>query len=152
MAPRNNTSLAEYGNRVRKWNIDAGHFDPENFVEDWVGDDEARDLAVTLVEEEVEEMGQAVSELRNAVDRDVMDPDDPWIEAEILDASADIMFTLLGLLTKSGLIDYLPDTMDEVIRSNETKLIEPVVLPNGKIGKNPLYYEEPDIKTILLRR
>lgn len=152
MAPRNNTSLAEYGNLVRKWNIDAGHFDPENFVEDWVGDDEARDLAVTLVEEEVEEMGQAVSELRNAVDRDVMDPDDPWIEAEILDASADIMFTLLGLLTKAGLIDYLPDTMDEVIRSNETKLIEPVVLPNGKIGKNPLYYEEPDIKTILLRR
>lgn len=150
MAPRSK-SLQEYGNRVRKWNIDAGHFDPENWVENWVGDDDARDLAVALVEEENEEMNEAVAELRDAVDRDIMDPDDPWIEVKILDAAADTMFTLLGLLTKAGLVDYLPDVMDEVIRSNETKLIDPVVLPNGKIGKNPLHYEEPDIKGILTR-
>lgn len=144
--------LKEYLNNIRKWNIDAGHFDPENWVENWVGDEEARDLAMVLVEEEVEEMGAATTALRDAVDRDVMDPEDPWIEVEILDAACDIFFTLAGLLAKSGLTDYFPEALEEVIRSNETKLIEPVRLPNGKIGKNPMHYEKPDIKTILMRR
>lgn len=96
-------------------------------------------------------MVDATRELRKAVERDEMNPEDPWVEVEIMDAAADIMFTLFGLLTKAGLADYLEPVFDEVCRSNETKLIDPVVKPNGKIGKNPKYFEEPDILSILLK-
>lgn len=149
MARSTKKTLQDHINRVRKWNTDAGHYSPEHWVDEWVGDPAARDLAVALVEEETQEMVEAVSELRNAVDRDEMNPDDKWVEVEIMDAAADIMFTLFGLLTKAGLADYLEPVFEEVCRSNETKLIEPVTLPNGKIGKNPLHFEEPKIRQIL---
>lgn len=150
MAPRSK-SLQEHINKVRAWNIDAGHFDPENYVTDWCDSEQNRELAVALVSEEVDEMGEAVVELAGAVRRDVMDPNDPWVEAEILDAAADIMFTLFGLVTKAGLADYLEPVFVEVCKSNDTKLIDPVVKPNGKIGKNPKHFREPDIKGILTR-
>ena len=149
MARSTKKTLQEHINRVRKWNTDAGHFDPENWVDQWVGDPEARELALVILEEEVREMNEATEKLRDAVERDEMDPDDKWVEVEIMDAAGDIMFTLFGLLTKAGLADYMEPVFDEVCRSNETKLIDPVVKPNGKIGKNPEFFEEPDILSIL---
>lgn len=149
MARSTKKTLQEHINRVRKWNTDAGHFDPESWVGNWVGDPEARELALVILEEEVREMNEATEKLRGAVERDEMDPEDPWVEVEIMDAAADIMFTLFGLLTKAGLVDYLEPVFDEVCRSNETKLIDPVIKPNGKIGKNEKHFEEPKIQEIL---
>lgn len=151
MLPSNSKPLQEHINRVRAWNVDAGHLDPENWVEDWVGDEDARELSVALVEEEDQEMTEAVEDLRKAVMRDAMDgtANSRFAEIDIMDAAADILFTLFGLLSKAGLADYLEPVFEEVCRSNDTKLIEPVLKPNGKVGKNPEHFEEPQIGAIL---
>lgn len=92
--------------------------------------------AIDLIREEVEELEAAVS-----VDDDV----------EILDAAADIMFTLYGLVAKAGLDSHLDEVFYEVIRSNWTKYVEnPVYDENGKVGK-PDTYEPPRIKEIIER-
>lgn len=92
--------------------------------------------AIDLIREEVEELEAAVS-----VDDDV----------EILDAAADIMFTLYGLVAKAGLDSHLDEVFYEVIRSNWTKHVEnPVYDENGKVGK-PDTYEPPRIKEIIER-
>lgn len=92
--------------------------------------------AIDLIREEVEELEAAVS-----VDDDV----------EILDAAADIMFTLYGLVAKAGLDSHIDEVFYEVVRSNWTKHVEnPVYDENGKVGK-PDTYEPPRIKEIIER-
>ena len=92
--------------------------------------------AIDLIREEVEELEAAVS-----VDDDV----------EILDAAADIMFTLYGLVAKAGLDTHIDEFFYEVVRSNWTKHVEnPVYDENGKVGK-PDTYEPPRIKEIIER-
>ena len=54
MARSTKKTLQEHINRVRKWNKDAGHVDPEHCVDEWVGNPAARDLAAALVEEETQ--------------------------------------------------------------------------------------------------
>lgn len=92
--------------------------------------------AIDLIREEVEELEAAVS-----VDDDV----------EILDAAADIMFTLYGLVAKAGLDAHIDEVFYEVVRSNWTKHVEnPVYDENGKVDK-PDTYEPPRIKEIIER-
>lgn len=92
--------------------------------------------AIDLIREELEELEEAV------------DIDD---EVEILDAAADIMFTLYGLVAKAGLDNLVGDAFYEVVRSNWTKYVEnPIYDENGKVGK-PDTYEPPRIKEIIER-
>ena len=92
--------------------------------------------AIDLIREEVKELEAAV------------DFDD---DVEILDAAADIMFTLSGLIAKAGLDRHLDEVFYEVMRSNWTKHVEnPVYDENGKVGK-PDTYEPPRIKEIIER-
>ena len=92
--------------------------------------------AIDLIREEVDELETAVS------------VDD---EVEMLDAVADIMFTLYGLVAKAGLDEFVDESFYEVVRSNWTKHVEnPVYDENGKVGK-PDTYEPPRIKEIIER-
>lgn len=92
--------------------------------------------AIDLIKEEVEELEVAV----NADD-----------EVEMLDAVADIMFTLYGLVAKAGLDELVDEAFYEVVRSNWTKYVEnPVYDENGKVGK-PDTYKPPRIKEIVER-
>ncbi len=114
----------------------AGHLSAEYSLQSdrWQRDQEHRQLAVDLIQEEVNELAEAVEKV------------DP---VETLDALSDILFTLMGLAAKSGLDVALEDAFKEVIRSNMTKVTgERVILPSGKIGK-PEGYEPPDIRSIV---
>lgn len=92
--------------------------------------------AMSLIREEVDELEEAVK------------TDD---EVEMLDAVADIMFTLYGLVAKAGLDEFVDEAFYEVVRSNWTKHVEnPVYDENGKVGK-PDTYEPPRIKEIIER-
>ena len=63
---------------------------------------------------------------------------------ELLDGIADVLFTLFGLAAKAGLTDKVEPAFWEVVRSNQTKLIDNKVLPGGKVGKGP-HYEPPNL-------
>ena len=92
--------------------------------------------ALELIKEELGELEVAVNS------------DD---EVEILDAVADIMFTLYGLVAKAGLDKFVDEAFYEVVRSNWTKHVEnPVYDENGKVGK-PDTYRPPRIKEIIER-
>lgn len=109
---------------------------PEDVEE--CSDEEAtfRWSAMSLIREEVDELEEAVK------------TDD---EVEMLDAVADIMFTLYGLVAKAGLDEFVDEAFYEVVRSNWTKHVEnPVYDENGKVGK-PDTYEPPRIKEIIER-
>lgn len=130
---------------IAEWNYKAGHA-TGNLITDWYEDGGAA-RAYLLVEEEV-------AELMEAVEEDTADGGSYWVagtekfadnSVEILDAAADIFFTLIGLLTKAGLEEHFEPALKEVMRSNDTKLIEPIYGENNKVGKNPKYYEPPNI-------
>lgn len=130
-------SLQYYLSEVHHWNLEAGHMEqaPDN-LNIWEDDEDHRQLALALIEEEVEELAAAVS---------VND------KVETADAIADILFTLFGLAAKSGQIAVVEECLGEVIESNWTKLGgERVVLPSGKIGK-PEGYKPPKIAPIVAR-
>lgn len=127
--------LYDLMDEVREWNIAAGHMkrQPENLA-DWEEDKMGRDLAASLIVEEVFELKDAVFK------RD---------QVETLDALADILFTVFGAAAKSGHLEILEEGLEEVIESNWTKLKgEKVVLPNGKIGK-PKGYKPPKLEPIV---
>lgn len=122
--------------QVRQWNVDTGHM-PENpgaSLDKWYSDDDYRIKAMDLIREEVNELDQAVRDTDSV---------------EILDAVADILFVLAGLVEKAGLGEYVEEVMEEVIRSNNTKIArdgeEQVKDANGKIGK-PATYSPPNIR------
>lgn len=123
--------LSDYADEVLMWNAEAGHL---KSAEEFDNNAEYRELALKLIEEEVAELREAVQ------DGDEVD------FYELLDAVADILFTLFGLTSKAGVNHYIEAVLAEVIKSNNSKLFgERVVLPNGKIGK-PEGYEPPDIR------
>ena len=126
--------------KVRKWNQLTGHMprtDCEATIK-WINDEEYRNRAMDLLTEEVGEMKDAI---------DAMD------QVEMLDAAADIIFVLAGIIEKAGLGEYMDEVMAEVLRSNNTKISpdgEVVRDENGKIGK-PEWYSAPDIYEAMRR-
>lgn len=74
----------------------------------------------------------------------------------LLDALCDQTVTATGVATFAGM-DFEP-ALNEVNRSNYTKFIivennqyMPYIKPNGKIGKNPNTYQEPQLEPFLNR-
>lgn len=129
---------------VAIWNVATGHMpvDPRESEEkfwdgDSLGDSNYSEQALALIEEEVEELREAVKDLD---------------KVGTLDAIADILFTLFGLAAKAGLGSKVAPALLEVIRSNNTKIPEPgeepVILENGKIGKRA-GYKPPNLQEIL---
>lgn len=69
----------------------------------------------------------------------------------LLDALCDQVVTATGVATLAGM-KFIP-ALDEVNRSNYTKFATdeqgnyvPYIRPDGKIGKNPDTYQEPDLE------
>lgn len=125
---------------VRDWNKRTGHM-PDNDADanaQWFFDEEYRDRAMDLLTEEVGEMKDAIEKMS---------------QVEMLDAAADIIFVLAGIIEKAGLGEYMDEVMVEVLRSNDSK-IPPngkiVRDENGKIGK-PSTYRAPDIPEAMRR-
>ena len=135
-----NLNLNSLFARVRVWNKRTGHMpstDHEANVK-WILDEEYRNRAMDLLTEEVGEMKDAI---------DAMD------QVEMLDAAADIIFVLAGIIEKAGLGEYMDAAMNEVLMSNDTKIPasgKVVRDENGKIGK-PEYYRAPDIYEAMRR-
>lgn len=129
------STLQNLMSKVRDWNILVGHVngDPRSQRQEWVQSKKVREKALELIEEEV-------AELREAVE----DQDD----VEILDALADILFTLFGLAAKSGHNVVLEDGLVEVIKSNMTKVTGEKQSGKVKVGK-PKGYKPPQIKPII---
>lgn len=72
----------------------------------------------------------------------------------LLDALCDQVVTATGVATLSGM-KFIP-ALDEVNRSNYTKFAKdeqgnyiPYIRPDGKIGKNPDTYQEPDLESFV---
>lgn len=135
-----NLNLSSLFARVRVWNKRTGHMpstDHEANVK-WILDEEYRNRAMDLLTEEVGEMKDAI---------DAMD------QVEMLDAAADIIFVLAGIIEKAGLGEYMDEVMAEVLMSNNTKIpVNGKVVrdENGKIGKPEDYYA-PDIPEAIRR-
>lgn len=122
------SSLAEAVRAVEEWNVEAGQLDPNNLK--WDELPHCRQ-AVDFLREEVNEVELAAMSLED--DR-----------VELLDGIADVLFTLFGLAAKAGLTDKVEPAFWEVVRSNQTKLIDNKILPGGKVGKGP-HYEPPNL-------
>ena len=137
---RNSFNLNSLFVMVRDWNKRTGHM-PDNDAEasvKWFLDEEYRNRAIDLLTEEVGEMKDAI---------DAMD------QVEMLDAAADIIFVLAGIIEKAGLGEYMDDAMLEVMRSNNSKIPlsgEIIRDANGKIGK-PEGYRPPNIPEAMRR-
>ena len=135
-----NLTLNGLFSRVREWNKLTKHMpstDSEATVK-WFLDEEYRNRAMDLLTEEVGEMKDAI---------DAMD------QVEMLDAAADIIFVLAGIIEKAGLGEYMEEAMLEVLKSNDTKVPlhgEAIRDENGKIGK-PEWYRAPDIYEAMRR-
>lgn len=119
---------------VRDWNKRTGHMPDTNAEASvkWFLDEEYRNRAMDLLTEEVGEMKQAIDSMN---------------QVEMLDAAADIIFVLAGIIEKAGLGEYMDAAMIEVLKSNDTKIPvngEVIRYENGKIGK-PSGYCPPDI-------
>lgn len=125
---------------VRDWNKRTGHM-PDNDADanaQWFFDEEYRDRAMDLLTEEVGEMKHAIDSMN---------------QVEMLDAAADIIFVLAGIIEKAGLGEYMDAAMVEVLKSNNTKIPlngEVVRDENGKIGK-PSTYRAPNILEAMRR-
>ena len=136
----NNFNLNSLFARVRKWNKRTGHMpslDHEANAK-WLCDEKYRNRAMDLLTEEVGEMKDAI---------------DAMNQVEMLDAAADIIFVLAGIIEKAGLGEYMDEAMDEVLRSNDSKISpngEVIRDANGKIGK-PSTYRAPDIAKAMRR-
>lgn len=135
-----NFNLNSLFTMVRDWNQRTGHM-PDIAAEanaQWFFDEEYRDRAMDLLTEEVGEMKAAI---------DSMD------QVEMLDAAADIIFVLAGIIEKAGLGEYMDEVMDEVLESNDSKISpygEVVRDANGKIGKSE-HYRPPNIPEAMRR-
>ena len=130
----NNFGLNSLFVMVRDWNKRTGHMpdtDAEASVK-WFLDEEYRNRAMDLLTEEVGEMKHAIDSMN---------------QVEMLDAAADIIFVLAGIIEKAGLGEYMDAAMIEVLKSNNSKISpfgEVIRDANGKIGK-PEGYHAPDI-------
>lgn len=128
--------LQNHLEEVELWNLEAGQLNRDVNIRRfrWHTEKEYRQLALDILVEEVEELKQAVKDID---------------DVELMDAAADIMFTLFGLVAKSGMSGALEQVFSEVVASNLSKFQgEREQLPNGKLGKGS-EYQPPQIKKIL---
>lgn len=129
------TEIQNYVDRIVDWNIRTGQMvgDPLDRRFAWSERDNYRDLTKRIFLEEV-------NEVLDASEYDAV---------ELLDGIADVFFTLIGLAGKAGLDKYVAPVIDEVIRSNESKLKGDVVFrADGKVGKGSEYFP-PDIPSVM---
>lgn len=129
------TEIQNYVDRIVDWNVRTGQMvgDPLDRRFAWSERDNYRDLTKRIFLEEV-------NEVLDASEYDAV---------ELLDGIADVFFTLIGLAGKAGLDKYVAPVIDEVIRSNESKLKGDVVFrADGKVGKGSEYFP-PDIPKVM---
>lgn len=129
------TEIQNYVDRIVDWNVRTGQMadDEHERQTAWETRHNYRDLTKRIFLEEVNEVLDAPPE--DAV--------------ELLDGIADVFFTLIGLAGKAGLDKYVAPVIDEVIRSNESKLKGDVVFrADGKVGKGSEYFP-PDIPSVM---
>lgn len=152
-------NLTRAARAVEMWNKAFQHIpeDDDSRESQWRNSRSFRGLAVELVQEEVQELREASSALSQITDgpltyEDVWEaPDQAYLEkkkdVEVLDAIADVLFTVLGLAAKAGLTELVEPAFQEVLRSNWTKMGPdgPEFYPNGKVAK-PETYEAPDLE------
>ena len=125
---------------VREWNKRTGHMPSTDYKASaqWILDKKYRDRAMDLLTEEVGEMKDAI---------------DAMNYVEMLDAAADIVFVLAGIIEKAGLGEYMDEVMAEVLESHNTKITaegKVVRDENSKIG-TPEGYREPNIQEAMRR-
>lgn len=140
-------NLTKAVQEVAEWNERFQHIpeDDEAREKMWRYDDEWRLLAVRLVQEEVSELAEGAKADTSPCSMDSMLPREK--DVEVLDAIADILFTVFGVAAKAGLTDLVEPAFKEVVRSNWTKMGPdgPEFYPNGKVAK-PDTYEAPDLR------
>ena len=70
---------------------------------------------------------------------------------EIVDAIADQLYLAIGMVKKHGLQDIMEEVMDEVHRSNMSKVWEDGTIHKNEAGKvmKPSHFSPPKIKEIL---
>ena len=132
---------------VEMWNKAFEHIPEDDDVREkmWRYDDEWRLLAVRLVQEEVNELAEGSKADTSPCSMDSMLPREK--DVEVLDAIADILFTVFGVAAKAGLTELVEPAFKEVVRSNWTKMGPngPEFYPDGKVSK-PVTYEAPDLR------
>ena len=129
------TEIQNYVDRIVDWNVRTGQMvdDEQERQTAWETRHNYRDLTKRIFLEEVNEVLDAP----------------PTDAVELLDGIADTFFTLIGLAGKAGLDKYVAPVIDEVIRSNESKLDgEPVFRSDGKLLKGESYFP-PDIPSVM---
>lgn len=140
-------NLTRAARAVEMWNKVFEHIPEDDDTREnmWRYDDDWRLLAVRLVQEEVEELAEATKAESSPCSIDNMLPREN--DVEVLDAIADILFTVFGVAAKAGLADLVEPAFREVLRSNWTKMGPngPEFYPDGKVAK-PVTYEAPDLE------
>lgn len=139
---------------VEMWNKAFEHIPEDDDTREkmWRYDDDWRLLAVRLVQEEVNELAdgtRAASPLLTPEGKLTYETEmlPREKDVEVLDAIADILFTVFGVAAKAGLTELVEPAFQEVLRSNWTKMGPdgPEFYPNGKVSK-PDTYEAPDLR------
>ena len=132
---------------VEMWNKAFEHIPEDDDTREkmWRYDDDWRLLAVRLVQEEVNELAEGSKADTSPCSMDSMLPREK--DVEVLDAIADILFTVFGVAAKAGLTELVEPAFQEVVRSNWTKMGPdgPEFYPSGKVAK-PETYEAPDLR------
>ena len=140
-------NLTKAVQEVEEWNKAFQHIPEDDDTREkmWRYDDDWRLLAVRLVQEEVGELKEGITPEFSPCSLDNMLPREK--DVEVLDAIADILFTVFGIAAKAGLTDLVEPAFKEVMRSNWTKMGPdgPEFYPNGKVAK-PDTYEAPDLR------
>lgn len=103
-----------------------------------IPDYERSELRVNLIEEELDELKQAIAE------NDIVG---------VADALTDLLYVVNGAVIEFGLKDYIEKCHAEVQASNMSKLGadgKPIYREDGKVVKGPNYFE-PDLASIVNR-
>lgn len=140
-------NLTKAVQEVAEWNERFQHIPEDDDTREkmWRYDDEWRLLAVRLVQEEINELAEGSKADTSPCSMDSMLPREK--DVEVLDAIADILFTVFGVAAKAGLTELVEPAFQEVLRSNWTKMGPngPEFYPDGKVSK-PETYEAPDLR------
>lgn len=142
-------NLTKAVQEVAEWNERFQHIPEDDDAREkmWRYDDDWRLLAVRLVQEETNELAEATKAESSPCSMDNMLPREN--DVEVLDAIADILFTVFGVAAKAGLTELVEPAFKEVVRSNWTKMGPngPEFYPSGKVAK-PETYEAPDLRQL----
>jgi len=98
----------------------------------FVLDEEINAFRLQLIEDELDELRDALANCNN-------NPENLHNYAEVLDALCDIQYVLDGAFHAFGFAPVKEKAMDEVQRSNMSKLDDCTVRADGKILKGPKF-------------